>query len=98
MAQDQQDITCPPDAWTQLTNADVTSITFQVRKGDVYIRATTDATAPTETFGILYKQGQGERNVAMSELVSLAGADRLWAKPLRTGRVGYSANVYVDHA
>ena len=99
MAQDQQQVTCPAGTWTQLTNADVTAITFQAQEGDVHIRFTTDETTPTEAFGIVYGvtpgNRQGEVNRAISDLTALSGADRVWAKPLGVSR---AAVVYVDHA
>jgi len=68
--------------WTQLTDADITSITFQNTGGyHMLVKATTDATKPTDFSGaIRYNPGQGERNVAMTDLFpGLSGADRLWA-------------------
>jgi len=75
-------ITVPRNTWTQLTDNDVASITFQILSRDlVMIKATTDTTAPTTSAGaVAYQQGQGERNVAMADLFpGLSGADRLWA-------------------
>jgi hypothetical protein len=75
-------VTLTADTWTQLTDADITSITFQVFGNNrVFIKATTDTTAPTNTTGaFIYQPGQGERNVAMSTLFpGISGADRLWA-------------------
>jgi hypothetical protein len=45
------------------------------------IKATTDDTAPTDFTGaIRYNPGQGERNVALSDLFpGLANRDRVWA-------------------
>lgn len=98
MAQDQQLVTISASGWTQLTNADVGSgstITFQVREGEVEIHATTDTTEPdSDEYGVLYRTLQGERNIEISELVNLASADRLWARATSTG----GAKVYVDHA
>lgn len=75
-------ITVPARTWTQLTDADITAITFQnIGSSHVLIKATTDATAPTNFSGaIRYNPGQGERNVALSDLFpGLAGRDRVWA-------------------
>lgn len=67
--------------WTQLTDADVTSITFQNIGGyHVLVKGTTDATAPTDTTGaVRYNPGQGERNVALSDLFPGIAAVRVWA-------------------
>jgi hypothetical protein len=75
-------IAIPAATWTQLTDADISSITFQnVGSNHIVIKATTDGTAPTSTDGgFRYNPGQGERNVSMSNLFpGIAGADRLWA-------------------
>ena len=99
MAQDQQTVACPAGVWTQLTNADATVITFEVLSGQVYIRFTTDTTTPTEAHGMLYQRGQGELEKAIADMTALAGADRVWAKPVSTsGGNSDQAAVYVDHA
>lgn len=75
-------ISIPAATWTLLTDADVTSITFQnASSNHIVIKATTDTTAPTSTAGgFRYNHGQGERNIAMADLFpGLSGADRLWA-------------------
>jgi hypothetical protein len=74
-------ISVPAATWTQLTDADITSITFQnVGSNHVVIKATTDGTAPTNlSGGFRYNPGQGERNVALSDLFpGIASRDRLW--------------------
>jgi hypothetical protein len=75
-------IAVPAVTWTQLTDADITSITFQnVGSNHIVVKATTDGTAPTSTNGgFRYNPGQGERNVALSDLFpGIASRDRLWA-------------------
>lgn len=75
-------ITVPARTWTQLTDADITAITFQnVGSNYILIKSTTDTSAPTTSAGaIRYNPGQGERNVALSDLFpGLAGRDRVWA-------------------
>lgn len=74
-------ISVPATTWTQLTDADITSITFQnVGSNHIVIKATTDTSAPTSTAGgFRYNPGQGERNVALSDLFpGIASGDRLW--------------------
>jgi hypothetical protein len=98
MARNQETIVCENGAWTQLTNADVTSITFQVLLGDVYLRFTTDQTQPSEAQGMLFSQWSGVTKKPLSELTSLSGAARVWAKPVSgNGAVVDTAAVYVDH-
>ena len=75
-------IAVPAVTWTQLTDADITSITFQnVGSNHVVIKATTDGTAPTNSAGgFRYNPGQGERNVALADLFpGLTSRDRVWA-------------------
>ena len=88
-------VSVPSATWTQLTDADVNTITFQNISGyHVLIKATTSASAPTSIDGsIRYNPGQGERNVAMSDLFpGISGADRLWAYTTE------QAEVFVSHA
>lgn len=94
MARDQDDIDCPVGVWTQLTNADVTNITFEVLGHPAYIRFTTDETVPTEARGKLYPYATGEADRSVSELAKLAGADRVWAKPAGA----HPTVITVDHA
>jgi len=102
MARDQALVTCPPGAWTELTNGDITAITFQVQSGSVKIRFTT-GTAPTALSdpGFVYHarpadpQGEaGELRVLVADLAGGAGLDRAWAAPIN----GRPAKVFVDHA
>lgn len=94
MAQNQTTVTCPVGQWTQLTNADVSAITFQVHKGFVKIRFTTDTTEPADDAGgFIYGPMEGEKLSALSDLTTLASADRVWARPC-----GKAAEVFVDHA
>lgn len=68
--------------WTQLTDANITTATFQNISGNfVLLKATVGAVAPTDQTGaIRYNPGQGERNVALSDLFpGVSGANRLYA-------------------
>ena len=68
--------------WTQLTSANVTSITFQNKSGaEVLIKGTVGANAPTDLDGaIRYDFGEGERNAALSDLFpGVSGANRVYA-------------------
>lgn len=101
MARNQETIVCPAGQWTQLTNSDVTQLTFQVLDVPVYIQYTAGATAPaaTQTSGALYERGLGEARRAINTLTSLSGANRVWAMPAdNSNRNDFAASVYVDHA
>ena len=88
------DIVLTADDWTQLTDANVTSITFQ-NKGTYYmlVKGTTDTTKPTNDDGAArYNPGQGERNVTLSDLFPGVAAVRVWAYAPK------SIEVLVSHA
>lgn len=102
MARNQASVICPVGVWTELTNSDTASITFQVQSGSVKVRATTGA-APTSLSdpGYVYharaadsQSEEGEMRVALSDLTATAGADRVFATPIS----GRRAVVVVDHA
>lgn len=70
------------NAWVQLTDANIATITFQnVGSNHILIKATVGAVAPTSTDGaIRYNPGQGERNGALTDLFpGVAGANRVYA-------------------
>lgn len=102
MARDQALVTCPAGAWTELTNADVTQITFQVVSGSVKIRCTTgSAPSALSDAGYVYhahpadrQTAEGELAVLITDLTATAGADRVFATPIN----GRPAKVLVDHA
>ena len=96
MARNQVDINIPFGEWTQLTNGDVTVITFQVKLGSppVYIRATVNTTTPTETTGQTFHETEGGQREDMTAIFALAGAVRVWATPIAENR---RATVFVDH-
>lgn len=88
-------ITLTAGAWTQLTDADVTNITFQNRSAyHIFVAGATAATAPTNFNGaIRYNPGQGERNVAVADLfLGLTTPDRVYAF------CAEAADVFVSHA
>jgi len=68
-------------SWSQLTDADVTSITFQNRCGNfLLVKGTTSAVAPTDLDGsISYTPGQGELNTALADLFPGISAVRVYA-------------------
>lgn len=88
------DITLTAETWTQLTDADVTAITFQNKSGNyVLVKGTTSASAPTDDDGaIRYNPGQGERNTSLADLFPGISAVRVYA------RADNGAEVMVSHA
>jgi hypothetical protein len=70
-----------PDTWTELTDSDVSSITFlNEGPGVLYVKATTGS-APTDRSGArAFPAGTGEKAALLIDLFpGLAGGDRLWA-------------------
>lgn len=83
------------DTWTMVTDADVTSITFQnVSQSEIWVKATTDTTAPTSMSGALkYFPAMGESARSLADLFpGLTGRDRLWVY------CDEAASVMVSHA
>lgn len=75
-------IVVPADTWTQLTNADAATITFQNQGScSVLIKATIDGTAPTDKTGALqYAPGMGEKKMTVADVfLGLTSPDRIWA-------------------
>lgn len=90
-------ITVPADTWTQLTDANVTAITFRNNSSGGYellVKGTAGAVAPTDSLGSIgYPAGFGERNVLLADLFpGVSGRNRLYVYA-RTG-----ASVFVSHA
>jgi hypothetical protein len=83
-----------PETWTEITDSDVDSITFQNRsKAHVFVTGTGGA-APSGYEGIRYNPGQGERNVQLSDLFPGESATRVWVY----APAAYGAEVFVSHA
>lgn len=81
--------------WTQLTNANVTAITFQNLGSSVLkVKGTNGANAPSDDTGsISYSKFQGERNVALTDLFpGVSGVNRVYVYSAEGG------NVAVSHA
>jgi len=87
-------LSVPAGTWTQITDADVTSITFQIASNAIaFVKGTTDATAPTSTVGaIRYSPNQGELNTALADLFPGISAARVWV--FATSNI----SVFVSHA
>ena len=74
-------VNIPANVWTQITDGNVASITFQNISGNfVRVKGTVGATAPTDLAGSLrYNPGQGERNVLLADLFpGISGANRVY--------------------
>lgn len=88
-------VTCTGGAWTQITDADVTNLTFQnlSQTRSMLVKATTGS-APTDTTGAaFYPPVNGEINVALTELFpGVTSATRVFVfAPL-------TVDVFVSHA
>ena len=89
-------VAVPANTWTQITNANATSISFQnVSAGyTVFIKGTVGATPPSNFEGaIQYAPMQRETNIALSNLFpGVSGANRIYAW------CSNEAQVSVNHA
>ena len=93
-------INAPADEWTEITDGNVTSITFLVKRGKspVYFEATASA-EPAGGDGdvsksIPYNEGQGEKAVALTELFpGVTSPARVFVHP-----VGDDADIFVSNA
>ena len=95
MAQNQVIIDLSETGWTQVTNAAVTTITFQAVQGNAYVRGTVGAAAPASTVldGMLVPYSFGEVARTMTALFTGAGINQIYARAASPG-----ARIYVDHA
>lgn len=96
MAQNTTIAIAESDGWTQLTDANVTAITFQVRGGQkVGVQGTVGASAPSDDTGhIVYEKGEGEAAKALSDLFpGVSGANRVYVKAFSG-----PASIFVSHA
>ena len=85
-------------AWTLLTNANVTAITFQnTGLGPVLIQGTVGENPPSaEAGGLLYRPNEGEANKTLSELFpDVSGVNRVYARARATS---LATEVFVSHA
>lgn len=82
-------------AWTELTDANVTTISFQNKsKGSRLLVAGTTGSAPSDDTGAIeYGAGLGEANAALNDLWPGISATRVFAKS-----EGPTIPVYVSHA
>ena len=88
-------IALPKETWTQLSNADITAITFQnIGQDDIVVMGTASAVAPTDVNdGIRYAVGYGEANKSLADLFPGITAVRVYAYA-----VGAAGGAFVSHA
>ncbi|NBW22780.1 MAG: hypothetical protein EBR82_84025 [Caulobacteraceae bacterium] len=89
------DVAVTADTFAELTNAAVTYISFQNKgPGAILVMGTTGTTGPSTSDGAYrYQAGQGEKNVAISDLFPGQSYVRLWARA-----EGLASVVAVQHA
>lgn len=83
------------DSWTQLTNADVTTATWQTTgPADVYIMGAASAVAPVASVdGLIYEVLQGELGRTLADVFSGITPVRLYAKSTNG-----NSKVFISHA
>lgn len=83
-----ENVSLTAGTWTEITNADVTSITFQcLTSGTTRILGTTGSAPSGEQIGIQYQRGFGERNVLLSDLFPGISAKRVFALSAAGGEI-----------
>lgn len=80
--------------WTEITSADVTSVTFQnLSPSAAYVAVTTGLAPSSFAEAVLYPPFQGEKNVTLSDLApGVTGGDRVWVW------LNIPGNIFVSHA
>lgn len=84
------------ETWTEITDANVTAITFNNKGGrKIAVAATVGSVAPADNTGsVVYRPHSGEVAIAIADLApGLTGANRVFAKTF-----GGFSHVYVSHA
>ena len=93
-----EDIKVSPKVWTEITNGDVSTITFQNKAEgrSVLLSATVGSVAPTEIEGVEYLPGQGHYDINLSTAFpGVPGANRVWVYSLDAKGL---ITVFVSHA
>lgn len=92
MARNMEIVTAQGAGWVELTNDDVTAITFQVVSGVAEIRRGTSASPDITLRGMVFSFSEGFLQRDLSTIAYGSGA-RIWAK----AHAGRFAQVLVDH-
>jgi len=94
MARNQQPVTVTKDDWVQLTGGNATKITWQIATNEektngVYLRVTSNTTAPTEVYGLRFSAWDDpEINRTITDYqAGVAGANRVWVKAVKDSLV-----------
>lgn len=85
-------------AWTQLTDSDVTGLTFQNQGPNVMINVTVGGgSPPAANNGVVYPTTMGEiSSVTLAQdFPGVSGANRVWARVVEGGA---NSSVFVSHA
>ena len=90
-----EDIQVPARTWVEITNADVSEITFQNKssRAMMHVAVTVGSVAPTGVSGVKYAPGTGEYDLRLSSgFPGVTGGNRVWVY------MEYPAEVFVSHA
>ena len=90
-----EDLIIPAKTWTEITNSDVSSITFQNKSASIpmQVQATAGSVQPTGVEGVLYTAGTGEFGLSLpSGFSGVTGANRVWVY------ANQQIEVFVSHA
>ncbi len=90
-----EDLIIPAKTWTEITNSDVSSITFQNKSASIpmQVQSTVGSVQPTGVEGVLYTAGTGEFGLSLSSgFAGVTGANRVWVY------ANQQIEVFVSHA
>ena len=90
-----EDLIIPAKTWTEITNSDVSSITFQNKSASIpmQVQGTSGSVQPTGVEGVLYTAGTGEFGLSLSSgFAGVTGANRVWVY------ANQQIEVFVSHA
>lgn len=90
-----EDLYIPAKVWTEITNADVSEITFQNKstRSVMHVAVTVGSVAPTGVSGVVYSPGTGEYDLRLSSgFPGVIGGNRVWVY------TEDPAEVFVSHA
>ena len=93
-----EDISIPAKVWTEITNGDVATITFQNKSSSqtIQVTATAGLIEPTGVDGTAYAPGAGEYDLNLATAFpGVSGANRVW---VYTTRASGFVTVFVSHA
>ena len=92
------DLRISPKVWTEITNGDVSTLTFQNKAEgrSILVSATVGSVAPTTVEGVEYLPSEGHYDISLATAFpGVPGANRVWVYSLDAKAL---ITVFVSHA